>query len=83
MGEWTQVKGTHNSKRVSMRKLAALVIQDDELLFDRQENGQEFGFRFPSSGAHAAKKLEKISIEFKTLDKNARLHMEAVIDFYT
>jgi hypothetical protein len=82
MGEWAFVKGTHNSKKVSMKKLAALVIQDDELLFGRQDNGQEFEFRFPNSGLYAAKKLEAITEEFKALDKNARLHMEATIDFY-
>ena len=65
-----------------MKKLAALIIRDDELLFGRQDNGQEFEFRFPSSGLHAAKKLEAIAEEFKKLDKNARLHMEAAIDFY-
>jgi hypothetical protein len=82
MGEWTHVKGTHNSKRVSIRKLAALVIQDDELLFSRQDSGDNFEFRFPNSGLYASKKLEKIAEEFKVLDKNARLHMEAIIDFY-
>jgi hypothetical protein len=82
MGEWTFVKGTHNSKRVSMKKLAALVIRDDELLFTRQDIGSEFEFRFPSSGLCAAEKLDRLAIEFKVLDKNARLHMEATIDFY-
>jgi len=82
MGEWTHVKGTHNSKRVSMKKLAALVIRDDELLFVRQDSGNEFEFRFPSSGLYAAKKLDRLAIEFRVLDKNARLHMEAAIDFY-
>lgn len=62
--------------------MANLVINDDELLFSRQENGDNFEFRFPSSGLCAAKKLEKLAEEFKALDKNARLHMEATIDFY-
>ena len=73
---------THNSKRVSIRKLAALVIRDDELLFDRQDSGESFEFRFPSSGLYAAEKLDRLAIEFRALDKNARLHMEAAIDFY-
>ena len=82
MGEWTHVKGTHNSKRVSIRKLVKLIVQDDELVFDRQYNGNEFGFRLSSSGLHVAKQLDKVATEFRTLDKNARLHMEATIDFY-
>lgn len=83
MGEWTEVNGTHNSKRVSMRKLVKFITQDDELVFDHQDNGQEFCFRFPYSGLYAAETISKIAVEFKRLDKNARLHMEAKIDFYT
>ena len=82
MSEWTSVKGTHNSKRVSMKKLTELVLGDDELVFGRQENGQEFFFRFSYSGLDAAKELEAVATEFKRLDKNAKLHMEATIDFY-
>lgn len=82
MGEWTNVKGIHNSKRVSIKKLAELVIKDDELVFKKQENGQDFYFHFSGSGDVAAKKLEAMVVEFKRLDKNARLHMTAEIDFY-
>lgn len=82
MGEWTNVEGTHNSKRVSMKKLAELVLWNDELVFQKQESGKEFYFRFSCSGDVAAKKLEAIAAEFKKLDKNARLHMTAEIDFY-
>lgn len=82
MGEWTDIKGTHNSKRVSMKKLVELVIRDDELRFEKQENGQDFSFTIPCSGVVAAKCLENVAQEFKRLDKNARLHMEARIDFY-
>lgn len=82
MGEWTNVEGTHNSKRVSMKKLTELVLGDDELMFSKQENGEEFSFRCSYSGLYMAKKLEAIAVEFKKLDKNARLHMTAEIDFY-
>jgi len=82
MGEWTYIEGTHNSRRVSMKKLTELILGDDEFTFKKQENGQDFCFRFSYSGEYAAKKLQKIVDEFKRLDKNARLHMEARIDFY-
>jgi hypothetical protein len=82
MGEWTNVEGTHNSKRVSMKKLVKLAINDDELVFGSQENGQDFCFHFSGSGDVAAKKLQLVATEFKRLDKNARLHMRAEIDFY-
>lgn len=82
MGEWTDIKGTHNSKRVSMKKLVELIIGNDELCFRKQENGQDFSFSFSASGLVAAKYLENVVQEFKKLDKNARLYMEARIDFY-
>jgi hypothetical protein len=82
MGEWTHVQGSQNSKRVSMKKLTDLIIRDDELVFKKQENGQEFFFHFSGSGLVAAKKLEALTTEFKKLDKNAQLHMIATIDFY-
>lgn len=82
MGEWTHIEGTHNSKRVSMKKLTELILGDDELTFKKQENGQDFCFHFSYSGEYAAKKLQQIVDEFKRLDKNARLHMSAQIDFY-
>ncbi len=82
MGEWTNVEGTHNSKRVSMKKLVELVVGDDELVFKKQDNGEDFCFHFSSSGDYAAKLLQKVVAEFKRLDKNARLHMTAQIDFY-
>ena len=82
MGEWTHVEGSHNSKRVSMKKLTELIIGDDELVFGKQENGEDFVFHFSGSGLVAAKKLEAVTTEFKRLDKNARLHMIATINFY-
>ena len=65
-----------------MKKLTELILGDDELTFKKQENGQDFRFHFSYSGLYAAKKLEAIVTEFKRLDKNARLHMSAQIDFY-
>lgn len=82
MSEWTSVEGTHNSKRVSMKKLTELVLGDYELVFKKQDNGQDFFFHFSGSGLCAAKKLEAVATEFKRLDKNARLYMTAEIDFY-
>ncbi len=81
MGEWTHVEGSHNSKRVSMKKLTELSIRDDELVFEKR-HGEDFVFHFSGSGLVAAKKLEAVTTEFKRLDKNARLHMIATIDFY-
>lgn len=65
-----------------MKKLAELVLCNNELVFKKQENGQAFHFRFSASGDVAAKKISSIAVEFKKLDKNARLHMTAEIDFY-
>ena len=65
-----------------MKKLTELVLGDDELVFSKQENGQEFRFRCSYSGVYMAKKLEAIAVEFKKLDKNARLYMVARTDFY-
>ena len=80
MGDWTYVEGTHNSKRVSMKKLAELIV-GDELGF-RNLDGSKFEFSFPYSGISAAELLEKICQEFKRLDKNARLSMEVRVGFY-
>jgi hypothetical protein len=82
MGEWTHIEGTHNSKRVSMKKLVDLIWGGEDIVFDKQENGQSFCFRAETSGMNAAKHLDLICKEFKRLDKNARLHMSATIDFY-
>lgn len=65
-----------------MKKLTELIIGDDELVFKKQDNGENFCFHFSSSGDVAAKQLQAITTEFKRLDKNARLHMSAQIDFY-
>lgn len=82
MSDWTEVTGRHNSKKVSVKKLAQLIIGGDELGFDKQENGEEFSFSFSSTGGVAAKLLDQIIKEFKKLDKNALISMEAQIGFY-
>ena len=65
-----------------MKKLTELIIGGDELVFKKQENGEDFCFHFSGSGDVAAKQLQAAATEFKRLDKNARLHMRAQIDFY-
>lgn len=65
-----------------MKKLTELVLGADELVFEKQENGEDFCFRFSGSGDIAAKQLQAVATEFKRIDKNARLHMSAQIDFY-
>jgi hypothetical protein len=42
MSEWTHIEGTHNSKRVSMKKLVDLIWGGEDIIFDKQENGQTF-----------------------------------------
>ena len=46
MGEWTSVEGTHNSKRVSMKKLTELVLGDYELVFKNKIMVKIFSFIF-------------------------------------
>lgn len=82
MSDWTEVTGRHNSKKVSVKKLAELIIGRDELSFKKQENGEEFSFSFSYTGGNATESLDQIVKEFKKLDKNARISMEARIGFY-
>jgi hypothetical protein len=81
MSEWTHIEGKHNSKRVSIRKLVDLVWGGEDIVFDKQENGEEFSFRAETGGMNAAKHIDIICREFKKLDKSARLNITATIEF--
>lgn len=83
MSQWTNVKGDHNSKKVSIRKLVTSIMgEDSSLLFPSQANGKEFNFCFDTLGIHAAKNLDLICKEFRKLDKNAYLHMDVETIFH-
>lgn len=81
MSEWTYIQGKHNSKRVSMRKLVDLVWGGKDIIFDKQENGQEFCFWAETSGMNAVKYIDMICKEFKRMDKKATLDMDVCIKF--
>lgn len=80
MGDWTYVKGKHNSKRASIKKILKTVLEHDEYCVTC--NGQEFDLSFDGVGIDAASKIQKIIDHFKSFDPNASIEMFTEILFY-
>lgn len=80
MSEWTHVKGTHTSKKASIKKILKTVLEYNE--YSLECDKQQFDFSFDSNGIEAAKKIEKIIEYFKSYDSNSIISMNVEIMFW-
>ena len=59
MGVWTNIKGEHSSKKVSMKKIINSVLDGEDVVEAYEHN--KFWIRFEHGGVKAAKSIEKIN----------------------
>lgn len=81
MGVWTQVSGTHKSKKVSAKKLVSEILDGGEFRFTNKGD-DTFEFIFETDGLSAAKEIDRIVKRFHELDKHGWIELRAEILFY-
>jgi len=81
MSEWTEIKGSCNSKKVSMKKILKNVFKyEDAAVISYVHN--KFEGRIERDGFHAAKTIQEIIDRAKDFDPKAKIAIEANILFY-
>lgn len=79
MGVWTHIDGEIRSKKVSMKKVVASVLDGEDCVFS-YEHGK-FSGRFEHGGFEAAKSIQKMLEAIKSYDSAATAEIHAEIRF--
>ena len=80
MSEWTQIEGSHTSRKASFKKIVERILDGEDVVGTYEHN--KFWVRFEGGGEKAAKSIQKIIESFKEFDKNAKLELIANIPYY-
>lgn len=79
MSEWTQIEGSHSSRKASLKKIINEVLDGEDIVGTYEHN--RFWVRFEHGGEKAAKNIQKIIDNFKSFDKAATIKLTATIPF--